>query len=72
MKKNQILDKINYILDYKFIIKNFDPNFNREELIQIDKRYNFKISFVIKRKIKNLITFIYNLFFSKKKKFYNF
>ena len=69
MKKNQILDKINYILDYKFIIKNFDPNFNREELIQIDKRYNFKISFVIKRKIKNLITFIYNLFFSKKKNF---
>lgn len=69
MKKNQILDKINYILDYKFIIKNFDPNFNREELIQINKRYNFKISFVIKRKIKHIITFIYNLFFSKKKNF---
>ena len=68
-KSNPILDNIDYILDCEFMIKNLDSNLDKDEIIKINKIYNFNIFFVIKRNLKNIITFIYNFIFSKKKNF---
>lgn len=68
-EKNKILDKIDYILDCEFMIKNSVSDYDKNELLNIIKNYNISVFFIIKRKIKNFITFIYNVIFSEKKNF---
>ena len=59
-KTNLILDNIDYILDCEFMIKNLDPLFDKDEITNINKIYNFNILFVIRKNLKSIINFIYN------------